>query len=76
MLYKRGFSLPYLRCVEKDESKYTLEEVHEGICGDHMVARSLVGKIMRASYFWPTMQKKAKKFVKKFDKCQRYGNVQ
>ena len=25
----------YLRCVEEDEAKYILEEVHEEICGDH-----------------------------------------
>lgn len=55
VLYKRGFSLPYLRCVEEDESNYILEEVHEGIYGDHMGARSLVGKIIKAGYFCPTM---------------------
>jgi len=54
-LYKKGFSQPYLRCVEVEEAKYILEEVHKGICRDHMGARSLVGKIMRAGYFWPTM---------------------
>ena len=35
MLYKRRFSLPYLRSVEEDEAKYILEEIHEGICEDH-----------------------------------------
>ena len=54
--YKRGFSQPYLRCVEEEEAKYVLEEVHGGICGDHMGAKSLVQKIMREGYFWPTMQ--------------------
>ena len=34
-LYKMCFSMPYLRCVEEDEAKYILEEVHEEICGDH-----------------------------------------
>lgn len=34
-----------------------------------MGARSLVRKIMRAGYFWPKMQKEAKEFVKKCDKC-------
>lgn len=76
VLYKRGFSLPYLRCVEKDETKYILEEVHEGICRDHMGARSLVGKIVRVGYFWPTMQSEAKEFIKRCDNCQRYENVQ
>ena len=55
-LYKRGFSQPYLRCVEEEEAKYVLEEVHGGVCGNHMGAKSLVQKIMRAGYFWPTMQ--------------------
>ena len=54
-LYKRGYSQPYLRCVEGEEAKYILEEVHEGICGDYMGAKSLVRKIMRTGYFWPTM---------------------
>ena len=34
-LYKKGFSMPYLRYVEEDKAKYILEEVHERICGDH-----------------------------------------
>lgn len=54
-LYKRGFSQPYLRCVEEEEARYILEEIHEGICSDHMGTKSLVRKIMRAGYFWPTM---------------------
>lgn len=41
-----------------------------------MGARSLVGKIIRVGYFWPMMQKEAKEFVKRCDKCQRYGNIQ
>ena len=75
-LYKKGFSQPYLRCIEKEEARYVLEEVHEGVCGDHMGSKSLVRKIIRASYFWPTMQQDTVDFVKKCDNCQRYGNVQ
>nr|XP_023911584.1 uncharacterized protein LOC112023193 [Quercus suber] len=75
-LYKRGFSMPYLRCVDEGEAEYILREVHEGICGDHAGSRSLVRKIMRTGYFWPTMQDDAAKFVRKCDKCQRFGNVQ
>ena len=39
-------------------------------------AKSLVRKIMRTGYFWPTMQQDAAEFVKKCDSYQRYGNVQ
>ena len=74
-LYKRGFSQPYLRCVEKEEAKYVLEEVH-GVYGNHIGAKSLARKIMRAGYFWPIMQQDTADFVKKCDSCQRHGNVQ
>ena len=54
-LYKRGFFMPYLKCVDEEEANYILEEIHEGICGDHAGPRSLVSKVIRTSYFWPTM---------------------
>lgn len=75
-IFRRGFSQPYLRCVEEEEARCVLEEVHGGICGDHMRSKSLVKKIMKVSYFWPTMQQDAVDFIKKCDNCQRYGNVQ
>ena len=34
-LYKRGFSMPYLKCVDEEEARYILEEIHGGVCGDH-----------------------------------------
>ena len=68
--------MPYLRCVEENKAKYILKEVHEGICGDHTGPKSLVNKIIRTGYFWPTMQKDAREFVKRCDNCQRFGNVQ
>ena len=46
ILYRRGFSLPYLRCLNKLEAKYMMREVHEGICGNHSGARSLVHKLV------------------------------
>ena len=75
-LYKRGFSQPYLRCVEQEEAKYVLEEVHRVICGDHMGVKSLVRKNIRTSYFWPSLQQDTIDFIKRYDSCQRHGNVQ
>ena len=54
-LYKRGFSMPYLKCVDEEEAKYILEEIHEGVCRHHASPKLLVNKIIRTSYFWPTM---------------------
>ena len=36
----------------------------------------MVSKVIRIGYFWPTMQVDAKELIKKYDKCQRFGNVQ
>ena len=51
VLYKRGFSQPYLRCLAPDEAHYVLREVHEGACSYHSGARSLVHKIVRVGYY-------------------------
>ena len=75
-LYKRGFSMPYLKCIDEKEAKYILEEIHKGICRDHAGTRSLVSKVIRTGYFWPTLQKGVREFVKKCDKCQMFRNVQ
>ena len=75
LLYKRGFSRPYLRCLVPEEAEYVMREVHEGICRNHSRARSLVHKLIRAGYYWPTMQKDAQAYVKTCDKCQRFSNA-
>ncbi|KAI5342523.1 hypothetical protein L3X38_010398 [Prunus dulcis] len=74
-LYKRGFSLPYLRCLTPEEGHYVLREIHEGICGNHSGARSLAHKAIRQGYFWPSLHTDAQAFTQKCDKCQRFANI-
>ena len=40
-LYKRSFSGPYLLCVHPELTESLLEELHEGICGNHTGGKSL-----------------------------------
>ena len=75
VLYKRGFSQPYLRCLAPDESNYVLREVHEGACGNHFGARALVHKVVCAGYYWSTIQANTKAYVKVCDQCQYFSNV-
>jgi hypothetical protein len=74
-LYKRGFSLPFLRCLGPKEATYIMQEVHEWVYDNHFGSRSLVQKLIRMRYNWPTMQKDVVKYVKACDKCQRFGNL-
>ena len=75
VLHKKGFSQPYLRCLAPDEENYVLREVHEGACGNHSGARALVHKVVRAGYYWPTIQVDAKAFIKVCDQCQCFSNI-
>ncbi|CAL9129928.1 unnamed protein product, partial [Musa textilis] len=58
-LYKRSFSHPLLRCLDPDEAKIILAEVHAGTCGEHMGGRTLAFKVLRQGYYWPTLHRDA-----------------
>ncbi|GAU46913.1 hypothetical protein TSUD_402940, partial [Trifolium subterraneum] len=63
-LYRRGFSIPLLKCVEEARVEFVLQEIHEGINGQHIGGRSLARKALRAG-----------DHVLKCDKCQRHGDM-
>ena len=54
VLYKSGFSQPYLSCLAPDEANYVLRKIHERACGNHSRARSLIHKVVRAGYCYPS----------------------
>ena len=74
-LYKRGFSTPILKCVGKEDPNYILKEVHEGVCGNHIGARTLAGKSFRQGYYWPIMLKDAIKLVRKCKAFQEHAKI-
>ena len=61
--------------MSHDEADYMMREVHEGICGNYSGTQSLVHKLIRAGYYWPTMLKDAQAYVKTCNKCQRFNNL-
>ena len=75
VLYKRGCSQPYLRWLALDEANYVLREVHEGAYGNHLGARSLIHKVIRVGYCWPTVQVDTKANLKVCDQCQRFNKI-
>ncbi|XP_071688425.1 uncharacterized protein [Rutidosis leptorrhynchoides] len=60
VLFKKSFTAPLLRCVGLNEAETIVREVHEGTCGMHAEFRTVVGKIMRLGYFWPSMYRDTK----------------
>ena len=47
VLYRGGFTLSLLRCLDDEEIDYVLREIHERICGNHSGARTLAFNALR-----------------------------
>ncbi|KAM6596697.1 hypothetical protein CsatA_007221 [Cannabis sativa] len=47
IMYRRGFSMPLLRCVTQEEAVRLLSEVHNGFCGNNAAGQSLSNKVIR-----------------------------
>ncbi|XP_075098908.1 uncharacterized protein LOC107797627 [Nicotiana tabacum] len=70
ILYKRTPDLNLLRCVDAKEAEIIMNEVHLGVCGPHMNGYVLAKKILRAGYYWLTMERDCFHFVRKCHQCQ------
>uniref|UniRef100_A0A804HNE7 Uncharacterized protein n=1 Tax=Musa acuminata subsp. malaccensis TaxID=214687 RepID=A0A804HNE7_MUSAM len=74
-LYKQSFSRPLLRCLEPNEARTVLSDMHEGACGEHIGERALAHKMLRQGYYWPTMRQDAKAFVRRCRSCQEHART-
>jgi len=50
-----------------------LKACHDGPCGGHFVDKRTTHKVLGTGYYWPSIFKDAKKYVKACDSCQRMG---
>ncbi|XP_070018101.1 uncharacterized protein [Nicotiana sylvestris] len=55
-LYIRTPDIGLLTCVDTKEASRLFEEIHARTCGPHMNGFVLAKKILRARYFWMTME--------------------
>ena len=64
-LYKRGVGSGILmKCITTEEGKEILHEAHEGTCENHAASYTLVGKVFRSGFYWPTALSDAELHVK------------
>lgn len=62
-LYRRGYVTPLLKCLVEGEIEYVMRELHEGVCGRHTGGRTLQARVLRAGFFWPTLEKDCMMFT-------------
>nr|XP_010320500.1 uncharacterized protein LOC104647224 [Solanum lycopersicum] len=63
ILYKKKPNLGLLRCVNAQEASTIMIKVHSGVFGPHMNGYVLAKKILRARYYWLTMERDSIRFV-------------
>ena len=73
-LFKRSFQGKWMVCIPTKEVNGVLLDLHEGELIRHLGGRNLWQISLRQGYYWPTMQKDAQDFAKKYLECQRRGD--
>ena len=74
LLYKKNHDMVLLRCVDAEEAQGIITEVHEGSFGTHMNGHAMARKILRAGYYWLTMEADCFNHVKRCHNCQIYAD--
>ena len=72
-LCRKSFTGPYLRCLNPEDVRRLLEEIHEVVCGNHSGGQSLAYKALTTGYYWPYIMTEAREYVKKCNKCQCFA---
>ena len=75
-LYYRTIDGVLLKCIDKEEAKVLMGEIHEGVCGFHQSAYKMKLVIRRNGYFWPTMLEDCFTYYKGCQECQKFDSVQ
>jgi hypothetical protein len=60
-----------LRCLNHSKSVEVLKEMHEGVCGGHFSPMVTSHRIIRDSFYWPTLFRDVHAFVRKCLPCQK-----
>jgi len=72
-LFKTGPDFVIKRCVREDEMLDILKACHDEPCSRHFADKRTVYKILSLGYYWPSLFKDAKQYVKRCDSYQRVG---
>ena len=56
VLYKKGNDQVLLRCVNSSKANKIIKEIHDGVCGIHANGQKMARQVMRAGYYWLTLE--------------------
>lgn len=70
-----GPDLLIRKCVREDEILDLLKACHAEPCGGHFLDKITTCKVLNLGYYWPSIFKDSKTYVKKCDNCQRLSRL-
>jgi hypothetical protein len=70
VLYQKGANGMMMWCISREESIQLLQDIHSGVCGSYSSCRSIIGKVLRLSFYWPTAKDDAMEVITKCNDCQ------
>ena len=74
-LYKKSYTHPLLKCVSPEEGNYILREIHEGGCGIHQGVRTVIGKVLKNGYYWPSLRGDTETLIRRCPQCQYHSKI-
>jgi hypothetical protein len=74
-LYRQTIDGLLLKCLDSDQSKIAMGEVHEGIYGTHQSAHKIKWLLRRAGFYWPTMLNDCFRYYRGCESCKKFGDV-
>jgi hypothetical protein len=69
VLYRHGVNGMMMKCISKDEGSQLLQDIHSGVYGAHSSWRSIVGKVFRHGFYWPTAKDDTMEIITKCKEC-------
>jgi len=73
VLFKRSANGICMRCIEPSEVPQILQDMHEGICGNHAGGRSLANRALTVGFYWPTLRRDSIEYARKCTACQKHS---
>eukprot|EP00253_Pinus_taeda_P020172 PITA_20172 len=72
-LFHTGLDQEIRRCIGEDQIYDVLKACHDGPFGGRFADKRTTHKVLRMGYYWPSIFKDAKKYVRAYYSCQRMG---
>nr|GEX49416.1 hypothetical protein [Tanacetum cinerariifolium] len=74
-LYRRPFYTPWLCYVASPQTNEIVKELHKGSWGFNAEPCSMVVKITKKGYYWPSMYRDAAKVIQDCKKCKEQSEI-